>query len=686
MALKTEKVDFLKTENTSQHNTNDYDNPNLILRRGQEFHMKITFDRELTANDKVTLQFTTGSLALPSNGTLVLIDVGPVIQTNQWSALIRQRNNKEYLVAVSSPATAIVGKYMLSIITGKGIVYPLADCTIYLLCNPWCKDDTVYMPSEDGRKEYVLKDTGYIYVGIATKITAKPWNFGQYEAEVLDCCMFLLDHGQLKPEHRRDPVILTRKLSALVNSNDDRGVLTGNWSGNYSGGFSPTSWTGSSVILQKYYKSKRSVMYGQCWVFSGILTTVLRCLGIPARSVTNFNSAHDTGGNLKVDVYLNEKGEILEDLCSDSVWNFHVWNDAWMKRPDLPKGYDGWQAVDATPQELSQGVYECGPCSLAAVKNGDVYLPYDGKFVFAEINADRICWLVKDKQGDEPPIQIRQEKSCIGECISTKTVNMNVREDITVQYKHPEGSPEERETFQKACSFLNSGACLVSPEPPPYPPAGTKLQIQGDKELIPGNPLSFTVSIENETNEAKSLDITIGCQLQAYTGKVIASVASIKQSVQVPGKKVAYIPVTVASEQYMKSVIMVEDEAIFRINAITENKETQEKTSDSMAIAFTYPPIKVEMPETAKINEDFSCTFTFKNTLSIQLDKCQLHVEGLSMFKLETFDEGDIKPGGIFRSKIICAPRRPGEKKIVAKLISSQIKGISVEKTIIIIN
>ena len=26
-----------------------------------------------------------------------------------------------------------------------------------------------------------------------------------------------------------------------------------------------------------------------------------------------------------------------------------------MKRPDLPDGYDGWQVVDATPQETSSG-------------------------------------------------------------------------------------------------------------------------------------------------------------------------------------------------------------------------------------------------------------------------------------------------------------------------------------------
>jgi hypothetical protein len=29
-----------------------------------------------------------------------------------------------------------------------------------------------------------------------------------------------------------------------------------------------------------------------------------------------------------------------------------------MSRPDLPNGYGGWQAVDATPQELSDSKYD----------------------------------------------------------------------------------------------------------------------------------------------------------------------------------------------------------------------------------------------------------------------------------------------------------------------------------------
>ena len=39
--------------------------------------------------------------------------------------------------------------------------------------------------------------------------------------------------------------------------------------------------------------------------------------------------------------------------AKDSIWNYHVWTDIWMARPDLPKGYGGWQACDATPQETS---------------------------------------------------------------------------------------------------------------------------------------------------------------------------------------------------------------------------------------------------------------------------------------------------------------------------------------------
>ena len=40
-------------------------------------------------------------------------------------------------------------------------------------------EDQVYMDWEEGRKEYVLNETGRVYVGSKKKIVGRPWNFGQ---------------------------------------------------------------------------------------------------------------------------------------------------------------------------------------------------------------------------------------------------------------------------------------------------------------------------------------------------------------------------------------------------------------------------------------------------------------------------------------------------------------------------
>lgn len=61
-----------------------------------------------------------------------------------------------------------------------------------------------------------------------------------------------------------------------------------------------------------------------------------------------------------------------------------------MDRPDLGAEYNGWQVLDATPQEPSDAIFRCGPTSLKAVREGELQRSYDVAYVFAQVNADKV--------------------------------------------------------------------------------------------------------------------------------------------------------------------------------------------------------------------------------------------------------------------------------------------------------
>lgn len=179
-----------------------------------------------------------------------------------------------------------------------------------------------------------------------------------------------------------------------------------------------------------------------------------RAIGIPSRIITTYACAHDTQASLTVDYFVDENGKVLEELNSDSIWNYHVWNEVWMDRPDLGPGYSGWQAVDATPQEMSDGMYRCGPAPVRAVKLGEVLRPYDCNFLYAEVNADKIFWRYT---GPHQPLKLlRKDIYGIGLLITTKAVGKWEREDITSSYKFEEKTRDERDTMLKALRQTNS--------------------------------------------------------------------------------------------------------------------------------------------------------------------------------------------------------------------------------------
>ncbi|XP_013382446.1 hemocyte protein-glutamine gamma-glutamyltransferase isoform X2 [Lingula anatina] len=690
-AVKCKDIDFKIDQNSKEHHTDQYEatktwlgvnaepqKPWFIVRRGQDFVIDLCMDGKFDKdNHDVKLTFEFGANPKPGEETLVSFKVSAKDKPKAWGAeILSVTGNDQSTVSVSvaTPPNCKVGKWTLNVDTivkkKDGTVEVLRYAhpnKVYILFNPWCEDDQVYMPEKDHREEYVLAETGRIYTGSKKKIRFRPWNFGQFEDFVLDCCLSLLDNCGLAPSARGNPVQIVRKISAIVNAPDDNGVLVGNWSGNYEGGTRPTKWAGSVAILLEYCKTKKPVQFGQCWVFSGVVTTVCRCLGIPCRSVTNFSSAHDTDGNITLSAYMDAEGEYIDSWCSDSLWNFHVWNDVWMCRPKLPPGHDGWQAIDATPQELSDGVFCAGPCSLNAIKAGQVYLPYDGPFIFAEVNGDKVIY---QQQVDTSWAVQKIYKELVGYKVCTKKVLSPDMEDITPLYKFSEGTDEERAALKVAVSHTNvySGlnidyhGHLENNENQDI----TFLMYERDS-IVVGEDFDIDLIVSNQSSEQRTLNVSLGATVVYYTGVYKKNVATDNfHIVLAPGEKEKKVSITVSPADYLDHLA---DQTQMKARCKVRVEETNQIFVEEDDFDLTVPDLEFEYVGGDKndlhVGQPFQLKFGFTNPLPKPLTQCMFIVEGPGLQKAMEYKIRDVPPGEKAEQTVTLTPKTPGEKNII---------------------
>uniref|UniRef100_A0A672FW35 protein-glutamine gamma-glutamyltransferase n=1 Tax=Salarias fasciatus TaxID=181472 RepID=A0A672FW35_SALFA len=517
-------VDMVKNpdeKNKVEHHTALFQSDKLIVRRGQEFQVKITFN--LSKRLICSLQYEccnfckrvhlvlSGSSPQYSKGTYI-----PVFPTKErqssWEGRIVNTADNTITMGITPKVDCVVGKYHMyvAVLTPFGVRRTVRDDSrdLYILFNPWVKDDSVFLDDEQEREECVMNEVGIIYHGAYDDIAERDWNYGQFNYGVLDACLYIMDRSEMPITNRGDPIKVTRKASAMLNSRDDEGVLVGNWSGDYTYGVSPTSWTGSTEILLTYASSKMPVCYAQCWVYAAVFNTFLRCLGIPSRVITNYFSAHDNDGNLKMDIILDDNGRIDRNRTRDSIWNYHCWNECFMSRPDLPPGFGGWQIVDATPQETSDGMYRCGPASVNAIKHGHICFPFDAAFVFAEVNSD-VVFYSRSKDGTMEPVKVN--RTHVGRLVLTKTPGAMTRRDITDQYKFPEGTTEERTVLEKAEEY----GCHRDKSNPEVADVDLTLPTL---EISVGDDFEMNLEFVNRSDERRTVDMYISGTVVYYTG------------------------------------------------------------------------------------------------------------------------------------------------------------------------
>lgn len=385
-------VDLQATQNKTDHNTDDYDPT--VVRRGATISVNVLvttgfdpayYDLNLLITDATGAEFITEPGALDAQ--IWRADMGTPMPKS-WLPFFEF---DDYLVVpfeLHIPYDLPIGEFDIAgrLQRKGGVGTPEvvpAEEPLYVIFNPWSpQDDDVYSSLTTAElAEYVLNDSGDLY----RMQYAKPWAYEQFDDAVFLTTLDIL--ASMPYAQRGSAANVARHLSAMANVQDDNGVLVGNWSGNFSGGTAPGDWSSSEAILSAY-RSAGPVRYGQCWVFSGVVNSMGRTLGLPTRSITNIGSAHDT---VPLDGIINlytNANEIPAALITsgavprpESIWNFHVWNEVMLNFRGMQ-----WQAIDGTPQELSAGLYRMGPAPISAVY-ANAGGNYDVSFVHNEVQA-----------------------------------------------------------------------------------------------------------------------------------------------------------------------------------------------------------------------------------------------------------------------------------------------------------
>ncbi|KAM6979623.1 protein-glutamine gamma-glutamyltransferase E [Aplochiton taeniatus] len=699
MDLYRMKVDLHCKANNTTHHTNEITEGELIVRRGQSFLLTIDLQQPVnTAQDKLMIIAATGSEPSEKRGTKSVFSFPPgglngTLSIAQWKGELHSSSNLlagNITLTVTPPANAPIGKYSLTVKTPTQEA-SLGNLTI--LFNPWCKDDRVYLPAEDEKKEYVMSEQGIIYKGSGIYINPTVWEYGQFEEDMVDICLKLLDVNPKNAKEPADdvsarcsPIYVSRVVSAMINSNDDSGVLVGKWGDYFGTGVNPSHWNGSVKILRSWYKNYcQPVKYGQCWVFAGTMCTVLRCLGIPCRVVTNFQSAHDTDGNLTIDEFISDYG-VRPKESPDSVWNFHVWVEAWMKRPDLStdSSFDGWQVVDPTPQEKSTGTYCCGPTPVKAILKGQTHLKYDGPFVFAEVNADRVTWMISANGSKR---KLLSDTNSVGQNISTKAVGSSERVNITDNYKYKEGTAEEREIYNIAVSKtllyptndLNddkwTGGEIESPNDTATLAEQVRVEVVGLSQPISGQDISLQLVLSSDDLVTRSLAIRINAQAMRYTGTPSAEIQTELKEMKLQPKQGLKIPVVIPFSVYGKH--MLENHSIKLSAVITDLERASLVCLMEKDIVLSSPELTITVLDKAQQFHNLVAEVVFSNPLSEDIKDCSVTVTGCGL--LETSIEAvlpRLRPNHRVRIQVSMVPYKAGRRQLVANFDCSAFRDL----------
>ncbi|RWS13964.1 hemocyte protein-glutamine gamma-glutamyltransferase-like protein [Dinothrombium tinctorium] len=489
----------------------------------------------------------------------------------------------------------------------------------------------------------------------------------------------------------QNPISITRSITDAISAyEEDDGLLVGKWQNltefyNNLPAKLPWHWLGSDEILEEFSENNgRKVAYGQCWVFACLLTTILRFLGVPSRPVTIFRAGHDSNFDVVITMVIKDD-QTLNVTMSESLWNFHVWTEAWIRRIDLNPSngsqYDGWQILDSTPQIKINNKYQIGPVPKYAIYNADVFLNKETCFIYCTVNCD-VHYV--SQQGDILGV----ESTLVGRAFMTKSIGFgeNRMADITHTYKDPEGSVQERTKFNRAraISLRNKRVLHVSQTREINFSLSHQqfiIEIECAHWAMIGEPVKAKIFLVNYSNKNVYFNIYLEINSMYYSGEIAKTIFDQALHYELKAKKYLEITVALTPEEYLKKLVPF---SIVQFQVVAHNYNTSQILVKTHRLIFVKPELRVTADKNVLVGQNFSVQISLTNFLRNTLTDCKIKIRGLRIGSI-TIEVESIKPKEKRVLKFNFKSANRGTETIMALFSSKQLDHLTGEAQINII-
>ncbi|XP_006883028.1 PREDICTED: erythrocyte membrane protein band 4.2 [Elephantulus edwardii] len=691
-ALAIKSCDLQAARNNEEHHTKAISSKKLILRRGQSFtitlHFRAPVHSFISTLKKVALIAQTGEQPSQSNKTQVIFPVSSKRDQKSWYAAVEERDATSWTLSVITPADAIIGHYSLLLQVSGRTQHTLGHFT--LLFNPWCKEDAVFLENEAQRKEYLLNQNGLIYLGTADCIETKPWDFGQFERDTLNLSLSLLGMDK-EVKKWSNPAYVAQILGALLHALKEKNVLPSSRTHVPPEESLPNKCRGSVSILHQWLTGQgRPVYDDQAWVLAAVTCTVLRCLGIPARVITTFSSAQGTNGELLIDEYYNEEGLQIGESQKGRIWIFQTSTECWMARPVLPKRYGGWQILFPSHSKGGEVLEGCDLVPVRAVKEGTLSLKsaislrlnHAISQLFASVNAKCVVW----KCCEDGTLELTDSSTkYVGNNISTKGVGSDRCEDITQNYKYPEGSLQEKEVLDRVKKERKKYRRDNSISPPSletidplylFLEAPSSLPLRGDAQ--------FSVTLINPSNQEKTVKLTIGVQAMYYNGVPAAELWKEKLPLTLSANLVKRITNSLFFSNFEQNP---PENSFLRLTAMATHLESNLSCFAQEDIAICRPLLAIEMPETVKQYQPLKISVSIHNSLDMPMKNCLITIFGKGLIHQEkTYRLSSVRPGNALKTQFQFTPTHVGLQRLTVEMDCNMFQNLTNYKNVRVVD